>query len=113
MHCDSGAVAITCGVYAEIQRLKMVTPHQSGVDVVQEYSGHYFEMGKNATTDKRKELAHPPLVGAPLECHGLWDAGYCFTMTPQAILGPPGASFVGGSGRYLSGSSWITKALPS
>lgn len=38
---------------------------------------------------------------------------YCLTMTPQAIRGPPGASLVGGSGRYISCSSWMTKALPS
>ena len=75
MHCDSGAVVITCGVYAKIQRLKMVTPHQSVVDVVQDYSWQHCQMGQNATTDKRKELAHPPLVGALLECHGLGDPG--------------------------------------
>jgi hypothetical protein len=30
---------------------------------------------------------------------------YSFTITPQAMRGPPGPSFVGGSGRYLSSSS--------
>lgn len=81
---------------------------QSFVDdsyVSREYPGRYSRMGRNATSDWGNELAHPPLPGGPLECREPQEACYCLTMTPQAILGPPGASFVGGSGRYLSGSS--------
>ena len=38
---------------------------------------------------------------------------HSFTITPHAMRDPPGASFVGGSGRYLSSNSWMMKALPS
>ena len=38
---------------------------------------------------------------------------YLFTITPQAMRGPPGPSVVGGSGRYWSSNSCTIKALPS
>jgi len=69
---------------------------------MQEYPGRYCQMGKNATTDEAKELSHSLTASATVKCRELLDVYYCLTMTPQAILGPPGASFVGGSGRYLS-----------
>src|SRR4029079_17962360 len=50
-------------------------------------------------------------VSFPL--HGPGAIFHSFTITPHAMRGPPGPSFVGGSGPYLSSYSWITKALPS
>ncbi len=94
------------------QRHVVVSSQRSRVNVMQDYSEPYGQVGKKATTigEQNRLFATASMTEG---YRRLPDADHCFTMTPQAIRAPPGASFVGGSGRYLSRSSCMTNALPS
>lgn len=94
------------------QQIEAFRAWERDSNVMRNAQDKIVRIGENATKGG-EEMAVVLVTGESTTAVVGLEACYCFTMTPQAILGPPGASFVGGSGKYLSGSSWMIHALPS